>query len=74
MCYPCTMCGRCGKFDPESPLYTPPPSIPCLVCGGEVDAATGACRQCGAVAFAPVGTGSILGLEDEESAGADRPS
>ena len=22
MCYPCTMCGRCGKFDPDSPLYT----------------------------------------------------
>ena len=17
MCYPCTMCGRCGKFDPD---------------------------------------------------------
>ena len=56
MCYPCTMCGRCGKFDPESPLYTPPPTIPCLACGGDVDPATGICRDCGASAFAPVGT------------------
>ena len=20
MCYPCTQCGRCGKYDPQEPL------------------------------------------------------
>lgn len=61
MCYPCTQCGRCGKYDPKSPYYTPPATIPCLACGGEVDPATGACRACGQVAFAPVGTGRAGG-------------
>ena len=60
MCYPCTQCGRCGKYDPKSPYYTPPATIPCLACGGEVDPATGACRACGQVAFAP-GTGRAGG-------------
>ncbi len=55
MCYPCTNCGRCGKFDPSSPLYTPPPSIPCLKCGGTIDAATGICDSCGDQAFVPTG-------------------
>ncbi len=55
MCYPCTNCGRCGKFDPNSPLYTPPPSIPCLTCGGTVDASTGTCVDCGDQAFVPTG-------------------
>lgn len=55
MCYPCTNCGRCGKFDPNSPLYTPPPSIPCLKCGGTVDSSTGICEQCGDQAFTPTG-------------------
>lgn len=55
MCYPCTNCGRCGKFDSSSPLYTPPPSIPCLKCGGIVDATTGICEQCGDQAFTPTG-------------------
>ena len=53
MCYPCSSCGRCGKFDPSSPLYVPPPAIPCLKCGATVDAATGACPECGYQAFAP---------------------
>lgn len=57
MCYPCTQCGRCGKFNEDSPLYTPPPEIPCLKCGGVVDPATGMCTQCGQVAFALVSTG-----------------
>lgn len=61
MCYPCTQCGRCGKYDPKSPYYTPPATIPCLACGGEVDPATGACRACGQVAFVPVGTGRAGG-------------
>ena len=61
MCYPCTQCGRCGKYDPKSPYYTPPATIPCLACGGEVDPATGACRACRQVAFAPVGTGRAGG-------------
>lgn len=55
MCYPCTSCGRCGKFDPNSPLYTPPPTIPCLKCGGTVDPVTGVCDSCGDQAFAPLG-------------------
>lgn len=55
MCYPCTQCGRCGKFNEDSPLYTPPPMIPCLKCGGDVDPETGACVECGRVAFAPAG-------------------
>lgn len=47
MCYPCTSCGRCGKFDPDSPLYTPPPTVPCLKCGGQADPETGKCTTCG---------------------------
>ncbi len=57
MCYPCDSCGRCGKFNPESPLYVPPPTIPCLKCGGIVDGETGRCSECGDQAFAPVGGG-----------------
>lgn len=57
MCYPCTQCGRCGKYKETSPLYTPPAPIPCLICGGEVDGATGTCSSCGAQAFAPAGSG-----------------
>lgn len=56
MCYPCTQCGACGKFDVDSPLYQPPPDIPCLLCGGLVDPATGICTQCQTPAFAPPGT------------------
>lgn len=58
MCYPCDSCGRCGKFNPESPLYTPPPTIPCLECGGVVDGETGVCVECGNQAFVPVGEGA----------------
>ena len=58
MCYPCDSCGRCGKFNPESPLYVPPPSIPCLKCGkGFADGATGVCDSCGEQVFTPVGDG-----------------
>lgn len=63
MCYPCTFCGRCGKFDPSSPLYTPPPVIPCMECGGEVDLVTGMCGKCGAIAFAPTGERLTSGTE-----------
>lgn len=55
MCYPCTQCGRCGKFNEDSPLYAPPPTIPCLKCGGDVDPRTGACIECGHGAFKPAG-------------------
>ena len=64
MCYPCTGCGRCGKFDPASPLYTPPPTIPCFACGGTVDAATGLCTSCGTVAFAPLGSEASAGKQE----------
>ncbi len=55
MCYPCTRCGRCGKYNPDSPYYVPPAGIPCLKCGGAIDPETGACRECGYVAFPPPG-------------------
>lgn len=55
MCYPCTQCGRCGKYEEDSVFYVPPADIPCLQCGGLVDPATGACASCGARAFAPAG-------------------
>ncbi|MCI8469424.1 MAG: hypothetical protein HFJ75_08080 [Eggerthellaceae bacterium] len=58
MCYPCTQCGRCGKYKETSPLYTPPADIPCLACGGTVDGETGRCPSCGAQAFVPAGQGS----------------
>ncbi len=54
MCYPCTQCGRCGKYKEDSVFYVPPADIPCLKCGGMVDSATGICSGCGAVAFVPV--------------------
>lgn len=60
MCYPCTQCGRCGKYKETSPLYTPPAPIPCLRCGGEVDGATGVCASCGAQAFTPAGSGGAV--------------
>lgn len=73
MCYPCTQCGRCGKFDENSPLYqAPPATIPCFVCGGEVDLATGICLQCGDVAFVPVGQ-EAAGGSDEGGTEADEP-
>lgn len=53
MCYPCTGCGRCGKYDRDSPLYVPPPRISCFACGGDVDLASGVCLCCGTVAFVP---------------------
>lgn len=67
MCYPCTSCGRCGKFDPDSPLYTPPPTVPCLKCGGEADPETGRCTTCGEqviLVYTPT--------EDAESTGTSR--
>lgn len=55
MCYPCTKCGRCGKYREDSPYYTPLAEIPCFVCGGVVDSETGQCLTCGAKAFVPAG-------------------
>ena len=57
---------------PQSPYYTPPATIPCLACGGEVDPATGACRACGQVAFAPVGTGRAGGEAPRHARGGGR--
>lgn len=67
MCYPCTQCGRCGKFNEDSPLYTPPPDIPCLKCGGVVDGKTGVCADCGHVAFEPAGRGDIDSPESRKT-------
>lgn len=61
MCYPCTNCGRCGKFNPNSPVYTAPPGIPCLKCGGSVNSVTGICDGCGFRAYAPAGQ-SMVGI------------
>lgn len=71
MCYPCTHCGRCGKYCPDSPYYTPPPGIPCLQCGTLVDPVKGVCEACGYVAFSPPGTSSenAVDLRDADSAG-----
>lgn len=54
MCYPCTKCGRCGKFNEGSPYYTAPAKIPCLSCGGNVSPETGICSSCGKQAFKPI--------------------
>ena len=53
LCYPCTRCGRCGKYREGSPFYVSPATIPCLACGGTVDPVSGRCPACGALAFAP---------------------
>lgn len=53
MCYPCTKCGRCGKYDEKSVYYVPPAAIPCLSCGGLVNSETGICDACGKQAFVP---------------------
>ncbi len=63
MCYPCTKCGRCGKFDPDSPFYQPQADIPCFVCGGLIDPETGICQECGNIAFAPAGSKSDTKVE-----------
>ncbi len=55
MCYPCTQCGACGKFNKTSPLYRPTPEVPCFKCGGKLDLETGICISCGEVAFVPSG-------------------
>lgn len=55
MCYPCTKCGRCGKYNPDSPYYVPPAGIPCLKCGAPVNPETGECGECGYVSFVPPG-------------------
>ncbi len=54
MCYPCTKCGRCGKYKKGNPCYTPPATIFCFTCGGEVDPQTGVCTSCGDQVFAPI--------------------
>jgi hypothetical protein len=56
MCYPCTKCGRCGKYKEDSVYYTPPATILCFDCGGEVDPTTGKCKDCGKQAFKVAGT------------------
>lgn len=61
MCYPCTQCGRCGKYEEDSPYYVPPARIPCLACGGEVSPETGLCGQCGERGFPPAGKGHSSG-------------
>lgn len=64
MCYPCTQCGRCGKYEEDSVFYVPPADIPCLACGGLVDPATGRCSSCGNVAYAPVGSRESAVIDD----------
>lgn len=66
MCYPCISCGKCGRFDEDSPLFTLPPSIPCFECGGDVDPLTGVCSSCGSKAFEPIeGGGAGYGRTKE---------
>ncbi len=67
MCYPCTQCGRCGKYREDSIFYTPPATITCFQCGGEVDPATGTCSACGYVAFQPAGAGKARSSSQERS-------
>lgn len=66
MCYPCTRCGKCGKYKETSPYYTPPAPIPCFACGGKVDSETGICSACGDKAFALAGRleEAVRGVEE----------
>jgi ribosomal protein L40E len=47
MCYPCTMCNGCGKFDHELFQYMIPRLL-CLKCGAELPKDAGVCPECGA--------------------------
>ena len=61
MCYPCTQCGRCGKYDPQEPLLHAAGHHSLPRVRGRGGPGHGACRACGQVAFAPVGTGRAGG-------------
>ena len=58
MCYPCTRCNSCGKFNEGNLFYQKPGKIPCFKCGGEVNPETGRCETCGDQALMPAGGGS----------------
>jgi hypothetical protein len=59
MCYACTQCNKCGKFNEDSPLYRRQ-DVPCLKCGALIDLMTGLCSECDHVALPPLGERIII--------------
>lgn len=57
LCYSCTFCGACGKYESELFAASRPAAIECPVCGAPVDMATGRCSACGTRKFDPPGVG-----------------
>lgn len=56
VCYSCTFCGACGKYENELFEASRPPVLSCPACGAAVDMATGLCTECSARRFDPPGT------------------
>lgn len=47
MCYPCTFCGACGKFESDLFVLSQPPVTTCLACKTVFEASLRRCPACG---------------------------
>jgi len=57
MCFPCTFCGLCGKYDnPDLPTEKDA-VLRCFVCGAPLVTGTQTCPACGKTVWRPPGTG-----------------
>ncbi len=57
MCYPCTQCGACGKYDSDLFMLSEVPILACPLCGADIDMAAGTCPECLFRLFSPPGVG-----------------
>ncbi len=57
MCYPCTQCGACGKYDSDLFMLSKGPILTCPLCGAAIDMEAGTCPKCLFRLFSPPGVG-----------------